>query len=185
MLNGCAAASLLGGGGPPPATYDLTAPAALDTAGSSSAQLAVTEPMAVGALNSERIVVRTSPTVVTYLKGAQWNDRLPVLVQARLIEAFQNSGRIRGVAPSGGAQASDYGLVTDLRSFEVAAYDKAAVIDVSARIVADASGRVVASKHFRATVALSDAEAPGMTAGLNAAFDEVAGEIVAWTLATI
>lgn len=185
MLSGCAAAGLLTGGGPPPATYDLTAPSEFGPIGSSGAQLAVTEPTAVGALNSERIVVRPSPTVITYLSGTQWNDRLPVLVQARLIEAFQNSGRVRAVAPPGGAQASDFGLVTDMRDFEIEAYGQQAVIDIAARIIADSNGRVVASRRFRAVVPLASAEAEVMTAGLNAAFDQVAREIVAWTLTSI
>lgn len=185
MLSGCAAASLLTGGGPPPATYDLTAPATFESVGSTSAQLAVTAPAAVGALNSERIVVRPQPTLVTYLSGAQWNDRLPVLVQARLIEAFQNSGRVRSVAPPGGAQVSDYGLVTDLRDFEVLAYEKTAVIDISARIIADSNGRVVASRHFRTVVPLPGDSPEVMIAGLNKAFDGISREIVGWTLSAI
>ena len=185
MLSGCAAAGLLTGGGPPPATYDLTAPVSFGEIGATGAQLAVTEPTAVGALNSERIVVRPSPAVVTYLAGVKWNDRLPVLVQARLIETFQNTQRVAAVAPPGGAQVSDFGLVTDLRDFSVKAYEGTAAVEVSARIISDDTGRVVASRIFTTVVPLTSDDAEVMTAGLNEAFDGLARDIVDWTLARI
>ncbi|ESR24242.1 putative ABC transporter protein [Lutibaculum baratangense AMV1] len=145
----------------------------------------MTEPTAIGALNSERIVVRPSPTVVTYLAATRWNDRLPALVQARLIEAFQNSDGVRAVSPPGGAQVSDYGLVTDLRAFEVNAYDRQAVAELNARIIADSNGRVVASRRFRTVVPIPDTEAATVTAGLNAAFEGLSRDVVAWTLGAI
>ena len=89
---------------PPPATFDLQAPTSFPTGiGSTNLQFAVTEPTVVGALDSERIVVRPMPMAITYLGKAQWSDRVPKLVQARLIDAFQNTGRVRSVGSRGTA----------------------------------------------------------------------------------
>ena len=79
------------GGGPAPSTFDLTAPRqGLRLTGSSRSVIVVAEPTAVFALDSERIVIRTSGGELTYLPRAQWSDRLPRLVQTRLIQTFEN-----------------------------------------------------------------------------------------------
>ncbi len=181
VVGACALAS-----GPAPNTYELEAPRQFTSQlGSSGAQLAVTEPTVVGALDSERIVVRPSTMEVTYLARSQWSDRTPKLVQARLIEAFQNSGRIRSVGQPGGAVVNDIGLVTDLHAFHIDAASNTAVIDLSARLVRDSDGRVAASQRFKAVQPLSGSDAGAMVAGLNQAFDQVANDVVAWTLGRI
>ena len=38
-----------------------------------------------------------APAAINYLSGAQWSDRAPKLVQARLVDSFRNSGRVRSV----------------------------------------------------------------------------------------
>jgi cholesterol transport system auxiliary component len=181
LVGGCALAAK-----PPPATFDLQAPTSFPAStGSTSAQFAVTEPTAVGSLNSERIVVRPTPTEITYLAKTQWSDRAPKLVQARLIDAFQNTGRVRSVGAPGGAVDNDAGLVTDLRAFHIDAQTGMAVVAINVRLVSDATGRVSASKSFEAQVPVAGKGADAMVAALNAAFAKVATDIVVWTLARI
>lgn len=179
-LAGCAAFS-----GPAPSIYDISAPAAFGNVGSSGIQLAVTEPTVVGALDGQRIVVRPSPTEVTFLANSQWSANTSRLVQARLIEAFQNSEGIRSVGLPGGAVVNDAGLVSNLHAFHIDAAARIAVIDISVKLVGEQSGRVIASNRFKASVPVSGDSAEGMIAALNAAFDQAAGEIVAWTLARV
>lgn len=183
MVAGCA---LLAPPEPPSDTFDLAAPTRFaEPVGSSSAQLAVTEPTTVGALDSERILVRPSPLEVTYLARSRWSDRVSRLVQRRLIDAFQNSEGISSVGLPGGAVANDVGLVTDLRTFHVDAAAGVAEIEIMARLVAERDGRVIASRRIEADSAVSGDGAADMAAALNAAFAEAAQEIVTWTLAEI
>lgn len=180
LVGGCALART-----PPPALYDISAATEFGSIGRSGAHLAVTEPTAVGALDSERIAVRLAPTEISFLGQAQWNERLPRLVQQRLIESFQNSERIRSVGLPGGAVVNDVGLVTDLRAFYVDVARNMAEVEIEARIVSDASGRVVASRRFSAKAPLAGSDRPDMVAALNAAFAAVAAELVGWTLSRI
>src|SRR5690606_5385665 len=98
--------------------YELTAPDPASTGRRSGSQILVAEPTALKALDSENIVIKPSPAVIQYLSGSQWADRLPRIVQARLAETFQRSGRI-GVGRPGEGLAIDYQLIIDIRSFEI------------------------------------------------------------------
>src|SRR5262245_10032581 len=101
LLGGCAAWGLGGGAAVPAST--LRAPDAVSRAGPVRGQFVIPEPTAISVLDSERIVVRPSPGQIATLGGAQWSDRLPRLLQARLVETFENASRLRSVGrPSDG-----------------------------------------------------------------------------------
>lgn len=183
-LGGCAA---LGGGGPAPDTYDLTAGRSFGSAaGATRAQLVVMKPRAVSALDSRRIMVREDGRLISFFSGAQWTDDLTTLVQARLAQAFENSGRIRAVGQQGDGLKADYLLVSEIRNFEMDT-DGARTADVSivVKIINDRNGRVVASELFEGSAAVPSDSPDGAVAGLDAAFSAVQGDIVAWTLARI
>ena len=107
------------------------------------------------ALDTSRLMVRPKADQVSYYKGTAWSDRLPRLVQTRMIETFQNSGAVKSVSPSSG----QYALQTELRAFniDVTSGRAAAEIDVFAKLVNTNTGKVVASKGFSSRV---PAEAP-------------------------
>ena len=92
-LAGCAA---LGGKPAPLDTFELSAPS-IDAHGHSRRQILIAQPSALKALDSQNIVIKPSDRSIQYLKGAQWADRLPLIVQARLAETFQRSGSFAGV----------------------------------------------------------------------------------------
>ena len=171
---------------PPNTTFDLTAPQSYPSSlGSSSAQLLVPPPDAVGITGSNRIAVRQTGGVVTVLSGAQWQTDLPVLFQSRLVEAFQRSGRIRGVGRPGDDILSNYQLLIDLRAFEVDAETDTARVDVFCRLMNDRTGAIVASTAFVATEQAASVDAEGYAAALDAAFDRVTLDILAFTLGRI
>jgi cholesterol transport system auxiliary component len=176
-LAGCA----LAGGNRAPTTYDLVAPRSFaGTAKPARFQLVVSEPVAVHALETDRIMVRQGGDKISYYKGIAWSDRLPRLVQARMIETFQNSGSVKAVSNASG----DYSLSTELRSFQidVSGSQTAADVDIFAKLV-NGSGKVVASKGFTSRVtASSDAPAQAVAA-LNQAFTEVVQDTTTWVAA--
>lgn len=186
VLSGCAA---LPGGGPAPLdTYDLTA-GAVEASGPRRGrmQILVAEPSALKALDGENVVVRPSPGSVEFLKGAQWADRLPRVVQARLIETLQATGRLGGVGRPGEGLAIDYQVVTEIRSFEVR-LDGAPRAEVSlfVKILNDRNGVVRASRGFTAAAPLSGGTGnDAYVAALDRAFAQVTRELVPWVLGAI
>jgi len=171
LLAGC-------GGGPAPATFDLSAARDFGRIGGGG-QLAVTEPVALQPINSERIIVRQGASV-SFVGGGQWSDKLPALVQARLIQTFENGSRIATVGrPSTLANAGAM-LASELRAFEIDATRQVAVVEITARIV-QASGPVTAARIFRAEVPVNGAiDAVSATRALDEAQQQVLVQIVRW-----
>ncbi|MHC2361265.1 ABC-type transport auxiliary lipoprotein family protein [Rhizobium leguminosarum] len=166
-------------------TYDL--PAAVDGSGpaAKSRQILIASPTALRSLDSEQIVIRVSPSEIQYLSKAQWGDKLPRIVQSKLVEAFENSGKLGGVGMPGQGLAIDYQIVTDIRSFEIdASNGNQAVVEISAKILNDRNGSVRTQKVFRA-MAPAGGDNNGFVKGLDRAFSTVASEIVSWTLRSI
>lgn len=165
-------------------TFDLAAAGvSSETAGSArNRQILIPDPTALKALDSEQIVVRVSGSELQYLSKAQWSDRLPRMVQSKLIEAFENSGKLGGVGKPGQGLAIDYQLVTDIRAFEVEATGNRAVVEISAKLLNDRNGSVRSQKVFRAVVPTRGSDNPAFITGLGAAFTAVTTDIVSWTL---
>jgi cholesterol transport system auxiliary component len=178
-LPGCA---LLPGGGPAPLdTYELTAPQTRATSRNHGVQILIAEPTALKPLDGENIVVRPEPGSVQYLKGAQWSDRLPRIVQARLAETFQRSGAFGGVGKPGEGLAIDYQVTTDIRAFDIGfGGGEHAEVRLFARILDDSNGVVRAAQEFSANIPVSGAGNDALAAALDQAFGRVAAEIVAW-----
>jgi cholesterol transport system auxiliary component len=169
-------------------TFDLTA-AASDVATSASArnrQLLVADPSALKALDSEQILVRVSGAEIQYLSQSQWSDRLTRVVQSKLVEAFENTGRLGGVGRPGQGLAIDFQLITDVRAFEVSAEGAdRGVVEISAKLLNDRNGTVRAQRVFRAEAPASGSDNAAYVAALDQAFARVTGDIVAWTLQSI
>ncbi|WP_246675105.1 ABC-type transport auxiliary lipoprotein family protein [Mesorhizobium sp. B2-5-3] len=178
-LAGCAA---LPGGGPAPLdTFELSAPS-VEAHGHSRRQILIAQPSALKALDSQNIVIKPSPRSIQYLKGAQWADRLPLMVQARLAETFQRSGSFAGVGKPGEGLAIDYQVIVEIRSFEVRVDGgDHAEVDLFVRILNDRNGEVRASKSFTATAPVSGSGNQGYVGALDAAFGDAAKQIVRWT----
>ncbi|QJP12280.1 ABC transporter [Starkeya sp. ORNL1] len=181
-LGGCAA--LLGGGSKAVPTFDLTAPSNFTAPRTGTGQLLVGAPTALAVLDTEKILVEPAPGQITYLSDAQWSDRLPALFQARLIESFENGNRARSVSRPGSGVTADYALLTDLRSFGIQAYQgNEAVVEVSAKIVNDRTGRIAAAQVFKARVAAEGTAGAQATRALDQASDQVFVEMVKWASA--
>jgi cholesterol transport system auxiliary component len=173
-LAGCASF-----GGPPSAIFDLSAPGDAVTS-HGSAQLLVPEPTTVHALDTDRIAARPNAAEYAYLPGAVWSDRLPKLLQARLVETLQNSGRARAVGVPGQGLLIDYQVVLDVRAFEYT--PEGAVADFVVRIMDDRNGRVRRSKSFRHVVPVAARGTIGIVQALDLAMDQCFVEIANWAL---
>lgn len=164
-------------------TFDLTASVRGEGPSVKGRQLLIPEPTALKALDSDSILVRLSDTEIQYLSGAQWSDRLPRMVQSKLVEGFENSGRLGGVGKPGQGLAIDYQLVSDIRFFGiVSAGTRTAEVEISVKILNDRNGTIKDQKTFRATQPVRGSENRAFVAALDVAFSRVGAEIVDWTL---
>jgi hypothetical protein len=78
------------------------------------------------------------------------------IVQARLADAFQATGRLGGVGRPGEGLAIDYQVVSDIRAFEVRVFgQRRATVEMSVRILNDRNGVVRATRVFQAEVPLT------------------------------
>lgn len=178
---GLAAAMALGGcSSTPPTTFDLSAPRDVGRVGPGRGQLAVAEPIAVQALDSERIIVKDRSGAISFLPGVQWADRMPRLVQTRLIQTFENASRIANVGRPGGGLNADILLVTEIRSFQVASATGEAFVDITAKTV-NSAGRITAARMFSARVPTGGIDGPDAAEALDKALSKVMLDIVRWT----
>jgi phospholipid/cholesterol/gamma-HCH transport system substrate-binding protein len=172
------------GGGTPAQkiTYDLHAAQFSGPASKTiNGQLALPEPTAVAMLETQRFLFAPAGDYPAFA-DVIWADSIPKLLQARLIESFENYDIAH--APLRGADIgqADNQLVIDVRRFQIAVDAEPAVeIGLSARIV-DKNGKVVASRLFEAGEKFEKLEPAPADAAFDEAFGRIAKDIIAWAV---
>ncbi|WEX11588.1 ABC-type transport auxiliary lipoprotein family protein [Chelativorans sp. AA-79] len=184
ILGGCAA---IPGFGPPPVdAYDLSAPLLQPvSARRARTQILVPEPAALKLLDGQDVAIRTASGALQLLGGARWSDRLPKLVQSRLVEAFQRTDRLAGVGRPGEGLAIDYQVIVDIRAFEVRVGSDQAHVELFVKVLDDRSGQVRASRDFVTSAPVTGTGDEAFIAALDQAFNAAVADIVAWSLDVI
>jgi phospholipid/cholesterol/gamma-HCH transport system substrate-binding protein len=175
----------LTGGGPDKAaliSLDLAAPTNFGDLPKPDGPIGIEEPSAVVALQGQRVLRLVNGGRQAAFDGYQWSDTTPLLVQARLIQSFENAGFLN-VGKSDDVQGG-YSLAIDVREFSVDAEGSpVAIVELAAKISKD--DQVVGAKVFRAEGAVPAMDPKGALAGFNAAFGKAATGIVGWALGAI
>jgi len=169
-----------------PTIYDLAAATGFPpTEKPIKVQLVVPDPNAIILFDSQKILIRSDAGTYSSIDNVQWADNLPKLVQARIVQSFENAHQLSAVSRPLEQLTAEYRLELSIRSFQMTAgASPNAVVDLTVRLVND-KGAVAASRAFTATIAAKSAAAPDAVAALNQAFTQVAGEIVNWTIGAI
>ncbi len=173
----------MGGGNPAQKiTYDLRAPQNLGPAGRTiKGQLAVPEPTAVAMLETQRFLFSPAKDYPGFA-DVLWADSIPKLLQARLIESFENYDIAHAPLRVADIGQSDFQLLIDVRRFRIATDSgPVAEIGLSARIV-DKNGKVIASRLFEDAEKFDQIEPPAAAAAFNEAFGRIAKDMIAWTV---
>lgn len=147
--------------------------------------LLVSRPVAGTQIDSERINVQPAPGTVQVYKGAAWTDAAPDLLQVSLLKGFEDSQKILSVSRSGGGVRGEYQLLTELRRFESVYAQPGqpqAMIEIYARLVHTADGRVVAARSFTGNEPAAGEAVAAVVEAFSRALDRTTGEIVGWTL---
>jgi phospholipid/cholesterol/gamma-HCH transport system substrate-binding protein len=161
-------------------SYDLTGPGPLHGATTPSlAQLVVADPIALAALDSERIQTVSANGSYASLPDAQWSDALPKLLQLKLLRGLEDGGGFAGVSRPMEGVTGDLQLVLDVRKFQIAS-DLVAEVEIGSKLLGS-NGRIVAMRTFRTSVPVEGRGAPAAVAALDKAFDQVGRDLLAWT----
>ncbi len=181
-LTGCTVASLVGANSePPPVTNDLLASSRRGL-GHLAIQLTVNEPSAVEALASSRIAIKTGPHEISYFAAAVWTDKLPRLLQLRLVETFENSRILRAVSTGSDRLRGDFGLALAIRDFQIEVNNGAAQAHVRlfVKMIDEDKGQLVASREFSAQVRAHNDRVDAGVDALKEAFAAVSVKIMRW-----
>jgi cholesterol transport system auxiliary component len=148
-------------------------------------QLQIPRPLASELVDSPRIVVRPAPGELQVYKGAVWAEPAPDLVQDAVLHAFEDSGRIGGVARRGSGISGDYELLLDLRRFEsdyAGGAAPRAEVEITAKLIANRSNMVVANRTFRQSAQAGGTAVGSVAQAFDGALSAVVADIVGWTL---
>jgi len=180
-VSGCA--GLLGGGGkPPPYLFTLTADApdpgtVVRSAGAGQA-VTIAVPVVPKELNSVRVPVQVSPTVVQYVPSLQWVDTPDHLFKNLVAETVRRT--TRRVVLDAGETTLDPGVVVtgQLQRFGYDAQTGQAVVEYDAAL-STAGSTQVQTRRFTAT-APADGTSTTVGPALNRAANEVAHQVAQW-----
>ena len=180
-LGGCA--GLLGGGGkPPPYLFTLTpdAPgpgAIVRTAGAGQA-VTIAVPAVSKELNTVRVPVQVSPTVVQYVPNLQWVDTPDHLFKNLVAETVRRT--TSRVVLDAGETTFDPGMVVSgqLRRFGYDAQTGQAIVEYDAAL-STAGANQVQTRRFTATVP-ADGSSTTVGPALDRAANQVALEVAKW-----
>jgi cholesterol transport system auxiliary component len=170
----------------PPRLYELTPKSTFDPAlPRVRSQLVVESPESASGLQTSRIAVKQRPTTLDYYARSEWTDLAPRLVQTKLIESFENSGKIVSVGREGSGLRSDYILKSELRHFEAQLYDSEKPlirIVVNVKLVKMPAREIVANRSFERTEKVAAADIDKLVEGFDEALGGVLKRIVEWSI---
>lgn len=141
----------------------------------------IPEPSAVAMLETQRFLFSPAQDYPGFSE-AMWADALPKLVQARLIESFENYDIAHAPLRTTELGQAEFQLLIDLRRFRIAVDAKpTAEVGLSARIV-DKNGMTIAARLFEESEGLDKVEPPQAVEAFSAAFGRIAKDMIAWTV---
>jgi phospholipid/cholesterol/gamma-HCH transport system substrate-binding protein len=146
--------------------------------------LVIAEPTATTRLQTQRFLFSSDEEPHDDFSNAQWSDSLPALVQAKLLQSFENYDIAH--APMRGDALSEGGtrLIIDLRQFEISATPgPKATIALSAKLVGG-SGHLKAARIFQEVAPMSAVSVADARSAFDEAFGMLARKLVLWVAAS-
>ncbi|MEM1430769.1 MAG: ABC-type transport auxiliary lipoprotein family protein [Pseudomonadota bacterium] len=186
-LAGCSAIAALDRAAATLDVHEIRAPSGLPTAGSArGTELVVEIPTASGAIDTDRIVVRTGGTQVAYLPDARWSAAAPLMLQGAMVETFLRTDAFGFVGRRPLGASGDIALVSTLIDFGavVEPAGDTAVVEVTlvARLVREADAAVLARRTFRQAATVPDTSSEAIIAGYATASAALLEELAPWVV---
>jgi phospholipid/cholesterol/gamma-HCH transport system substrate-binding protein len=166
----------------PAVVFNLTAPKIVPPIDKPSAgPLVVAEPTALIMFETRKFIVRPAASEDPSFARAEWSDSVPKLLQAKIIETFENAGLMREVMRPTDGVTTEKQLLIDIRKFQITLSPKPmAEIEFAARIMSD-NNQIAGARRFEANASLKAPDATAAASALDAAFAQSATELVRWT----
>jgi len=191
-LGGCAGLASLTNVATPNELYMLSPKSTFDpNLPRLQSQIVVEQPTATATVDTDQIAVQPTPLQVQYLPGVRWVDRAPLIVQALLIESFENTGKVPAVGSSTIGLRADYVVVTDIREFQAlvpqGAESQALQIDVrlNVKLIDAFNDRIIGSRSFEEIVPAASDEAADVSAAFDEALGDTMRDAVEWSIREI
>jgi cholesterol transport system auxiliary component len=153
-------------------------------------RLVVDIPTASESLDTDRIALIPDRTRFDYYANSLWTDRVPVLVQALLVEAFENDGSIAQVGRDTQTLTPDCLLQTEIRRFE-AVYTRSgdqlpmAVAALNLSLVKMPDHRMLGRTLLTESASASINRVDSVVEAFDVAVGKILLRCVAWTTSTI
>jgi len=186
LLTGCGSISLVK---PTPAAdiYDFSSQVTIEQEMPAvDWRLVIEEPRAVRAIDTDRIMIKPTVHEVRYIGGAKWSDRAPSLLQGQMVEAFEDSGRLKSIGRDTSGLPADYELKAELRDFQVETFgdgDTRVVLRISLKLVRFPSAQVVSTEVFEERVMLKSLRMRQVVVGFDKAVSAALQRAVPWVVA--
>jgi cholesterol transport system auxiliary component len=193
LVLGGAALALAGCGdllGPPPSApiymLGINTPQAAAPAAKLPWSLTIMRPSAPASLNTDRIALVQPDATMDYYANADFPDTIPDLVQGAILQAFEATGALPGVAREADALHSDYDLVVDIQDFEMRYAVKdgvpEALVTLTLRLVTSHGRVMVGSTSISQRVPATANNVAAAAAALGQALGAATAGITAWAL---
>jgi phospholipid/cholesterol/gamma-HCH transport system substrate-binding protein len=144
--------------------------------------LAIAEPTATVRLQTQRFLFASDEESHEDFANAQWSDALPALVQAKLLQSFENYDIAHAPVRADALASSGTRLAIDLRRFEIAVSPELkATIALSVKLI-DEAGHLKAARIFEQSAPMAGLTVPQAATAFSGAFDTLARDVVTWTV---
>jgi cholesterol transport system auxiliary component len=149
-------------------------------------RLTVASPDAPASLDTARIALTRSTTMMDYFANAAWTDRVPLMVQRMLIQAFDSTGRILSVDRDTAGLENDYLLETEIREFQ-AHYDMPngapqILVGIQVKLVRMPERNIVSGLMSTHQAQATTNSIDNIVVAFNQAAGAAISQIVGWTL---
>jgi len=187
MVPACTAISTLSEVSRPLEIYELHAPELQSVATRrTDIEVVVEEPMASGALTTERIMIRPGALQAQYLPGVRWADPAPEMLQTLLLRSLTATGALGSVGRRPVGTIGDYVVLSELTDFQAETTDETDTATIRlrlmVRLVHERDARVIANRTFEVTETAGSSEIDAVVAAFDRASGRMLSEIVPWIL---
>lgn len=170
---------------PNPPVYDLTVQPTERTKLAVSQRIVVSEPTAVLALQTQRLLLRTPDGQLVPTGTMQWSDTLPKLLQAKLIQSFNGAGLVATEGTLEGLPSEGVLLQIDLLRFGLTDDGtRQAEIRIGAKLVRG-ENRLIATRVFETEGRGAPLDDRAAVQHMNVAFADLTRQLQSWIVETI
>ena len=92
-------------------------------------------------------------SALSRVPGVAWSNPLPELLLGKITASFENAGLAKLIAP---AESATLVLRIEIRRFDIDAATRQAVVELTARLIANQGGAVVAAHVFSASAPVGE-----------------------------